>query len=89
MIFEQDGGGRVFVDPLWVTGVREVEVRKAEGYRQLAVVSTRGGGEPYVVRDPERTVVDLIGEAKAKAGSAPERIAQALEALGLSGHGAE
>lgn len=90
MIFDQDGGGRVFIDPLWVTGVREVEKVGRAGPQHpqlLALISTRGAGEPYVVRDPERTAIDLIGEAKTAAGNIGERVAAALEAVGLMAHG--
>lgn len=89
LIFELDqNAGRVRLDPCAVDCVVETERRGQAGLKQVAEIVLRNGAR-YVVADPERTVGEEIivaaKETHAVRAASSERIARALETLGLQG----
>lgn len=89
LIFELDqNAGRVRVNPEAVDGVAETERRGRGGEVLVAEIVLRNGAR-YVVVDPERKAAEQIAEAarQQQAGrlAAQERVAKALELLGLQG----
>lgn len=89
LTFELDqNAGRVRLDPAAVECVVETERRGRGGEMQVAEIVLRSGAR-YVVCDPERAVGEAIIEAakeqRAERAAAQERVAKALETLGLQG----
>lgn len=88
MEFDLKDGGKVRLDPAGVESVAEHDVRTRNGEMVIAEVVMRSGAR-YLVYDPERVAGAAIFEAAAQAYAqrlgASERIAKALEALGLAG----
>lgn len=85
MQFVLDGGGRVLVDPSAVDAVSEntVPSRSSPTGQKTLVEVVLHSGRSYSVLDEEGDLVERIAEAKMKAVNPTERLAAALETLGI------